>query len=293
MQLSVFKKVTLPKTKEEKGLLAKYSSSPYLPELVECGDIRSLIKVVTTYGYSPSVFTDTRKQSNFKYTDFSILDIDEDLTIQEALSRVQEHDLLCICLTTSSHTPEHHKFRLIFPMSQRVSNKTDFVYNMELLRNIFPEADKQCVTDCGRFYFPSNLTDDGFVHEAELFQPKESPKAQNDTSKASNSNRVVRVDQNIESVVESIYGANKRTIPECVDLFIREAHTGLPGRWNNTVNAVCFTLALQGFTYDDVYSIIERLAPDNLDDRDEYTIERGYMQGVEAKESVSDSKKSW
>lgn len=283
MHLSVFKKIHLPKNKEEKGLLAKYASNPFLPEVVECNDIKQLINTTTTYGYSPSIFKNYRKKSGFLYTDFIILDLDDGLTIPDALIRIQNLNITCVCLTTASHTEYNHRFRLMFPLVKRISNNNDYVCTIEYMHNLFPECDQQC-KDESRFYYPSNLTDDGFVYEGELLVPIISLDDQNSTSETLKSKRLVLVSPDIEKTVESIYGANRTTIPQNVDFFIRNAHTGLPGCWNNTINSVCFTLGLNGFTYDDVYGIIQKLAPEELDDRDIFTIERAYNQGFESRE---------
>jgi hypothetical protein len=300
MNISIFPKIKPIKTKEDKTTFAKFGSNPHFPDVVDIKGIKDLIKAITQGGWSPNIYEGFRKKSNFKYTEFLTLDIDDSLTIKEALDRVKKEDILCVCLPTSSHTKQLNKFRLIFPLVMRIDNKQDFTYNMERLSKVFPEADKQCLFDEARLYFNCILNEDGFVYEGPMFQPKTAPKAKNDLLRGSNDllrrsnlKRIVTVDQDIESIVESIYGTDKRTIPECVDYFIREAHTGLPGNWNNSLNAFCFSLGLSALQYDDVYGIIERLAPDDLDDKDEYVIERAYNQGLEAKESVGDSKKPW
>ena len=58
------------------------------------------------------------KQNAILNVDMLIFDIDEDLTIE------QVHQMLAfkmMTLTTTSHTPEHHKFRVFIPLDKKVS----------------------------------------------------------------------------------------------------------------------------------------------------------------------------
>lgn len=276
MELSVFKKITLPKNKEEKGLLARYSSNPYIPEIIICNNIKDLLSIISTYGYSPNIFNGFRKQDNFKYTDFCILDIDEGLSIQDAHIRIEKTDLTCICLPTSSHTEQNHRFRLIFPLSSRIDNINDFKSTMGVLVDIFPEADPSCTGDYSRFFFPSILSDEGFIYNGILLKPSRVIETPLETF---GRKRVVTVGHDIENVIESIFGAKRDTIPESIDFFIRNASTGIPNGWNNALNAFCFSLAINGLTYDQIYDIVKSIAPEPLDSRDEYTIERSFNDG--------------
>src|SRR5690606_4246917 len=102
----------LPQTKADKADAAKQAT---IPETVEITTEDDLIRIVENYVWSPSIFTGKRAKSNFKSSDFAVLDIDDGLTIQEAEEIITEANYACLCLPSMSHTEEHHRFRLIFP----------------------------------------------------------------------------------------------------------------------------------------------------------------------------------
>ena len=275
MNISIFKSIGLPKNKDEKAELAKLSK--YNFKVIECNNIKDLYRNVTKYGWSPSVFSDFRKKSNFKYTDFLVLDIDEKLTIADSLKRVEKYNLLCICLPTASHSEQLNKFRLIFPLNQRIYNNETFEHNMEKLYELFPESDRQCITDSARFFFPSKIHDDSFMYEGDLYTVI----VPNINSKAISSKKRTNIPVDLKNVLESIYGAERDLVPLCVVKFLKHAHTGLDGEWICTLNAFVFSLAIQGVTLEDIYAIIQNVAPYELDSRDINTIERAYEDGIQ------------
>jgi hypothetical protein len=185
---------------------------------------------------------------------------------------------------------------LIFPLLSRITRKQDYEATINSIYKVFPESDKQC-RDESRFFFPSHLSDDGFVYEGELYKPTTAKndllrgsndllrgsndllRGSNDLLRGSNLKRIVIVDQDIESIVESIYGTDKRTIPENVDYFIRNAHSGLPNEWNTLSNAFIFTLAASGVSFETVEDIYISLAPEELDEKDEYLLNRAFNDG--------------
>ncbi len=123
MKLSIFPKAeALPKSKEEKSRQAWYTSKPHLPEIINVSTDQELIDVICSSAWSPSIFDGFRNQNNFISTDFMVLDIDENMTIEEAEKVVHELDVCCLCIPSTSFTSDHHKFRLIFPLSRAITN---------------------------------------------------------------------------------------------------------------------------------------------------------------------------
>ena len=109
-------------------------------------------------------------------------------------------------------------------------------------------------------------------------KPKISPQRRLDSSE-----RIV-VGEDIESVVEALYGEKREKIPEAVDYFIREAPTGIPGNWHNAANAFLFVLGLQGVEFDTIAQVFEELAPEPLDRHDEYLLDRSVQDGYNVRE---------
>lgn len=286
MLLSVFEKVLIPKNSSDKKALAKYSSKPYAPLKMSSNSTEELIDIVTNRGWSPFIFSDYRSQKSFLSTNFAVLDIDDGLTIENALERVTRANLYCVCLPTSSHTKELHKYRLIFVLDRKIENVEVFKYNMNKLIEIFPESDSSCVTDNARFYFPCKFSDEGFIYNGDLLEVKY-PEIKNefDINKIK-SNSIIRVDEDIKDQISQLYGKVKTHVPECISYFIKNANTGISGNWIVSLNSFVFTLALQNLEYNDIYNIIESLAPNELDSRDEDCIDRAYNDGLKAREEM-------
>jgi hypothetical protein len=286
MKLSIFPECKpLPKSKDEKKDAAKFASRPYLPEVVEIENDEQLLEIVTSFAYSPFVFKKARLQDDFLSTDFLVIDIDSGMTIEESEAKVEQLGLTCLCVATTSYTPEAHRFRLIFPTSRTISKLDEFVASMQKLVEHFPSADLSCVTDSARYYFAGTL-ENGYWIEGSLLEPttpKVEPKIRDyDRPDTSDS---IKVDLSIAEIVKELYGKEREYIPEGVDYFIRNGSTGLPGFWNFNLNRVCFILGLQGVEEDVVEDFVAHIAPEKLDKNDLFTIRRSWKQGKEAKEN--------
>ena len=271
MKLSVYKKADYSaKSKEDKQALSRLASSPNIPETVQVNNIDSLISAVTSYAWSPSVFDGVRSNDNFVSTDFMAVDVDNGLTIEEAEKTVQKSGLSALCLPSSSHTPEAHRFRLVFPLAKTISSKRTFDDTWDYLLSLFPTLDPSC-SDFARYYIRSSM-EDGFYQDGDFLLPVE-----NEVEKEREYNMSdvqVEVTEDIAKTVEELYGKNRRTISESVAFFLKEAHTGLPGLWTNSLNSAVFSMALSGIDENSIWAICEQLAPLSLDKSDKYQITR-------------------
>lgn len=278
MKLSIFPKCkALPKSKEEKQKYARYTSRPHMPEIFEVNTENDLIEIVTNYSWSPFLFEDFRRQDGFISTDFAVFDIDEGMRIEEAEKIIEDMEVACLCLPSTSHSEKNHRFRLIFPLSKSIKDKEEYVETMMKLGESFP-YDSNCLTDIARFYYGSTMQD-GFWIEGNLYTPvKPVPKLSESFDQSRYTDKII-VGKDVEDVVKALYGEEKEKIPEQVDYFIREAHTGISGGWHNASNSFIFTLALQNVEYERVAAVFEELAPEPLDAHDEYLLERAYSDG--------------
>lgn len=284
MRLSIFPKTNpLPKGKEEKNKAAKTAIQPVV---VEIESDQVLIETVTSYCWSPFVFKGNRKQDNFVSTDWAVLDIDSNLTLEEAEKIISEAGFTCLALPTTSHTPDAHRFRLVLPLSRTITNTEDYVATMEDLRLAFPMADSSCVTDWSRLYF-SSTNDDGFWIEGDLLEPVKAPvKPKKGATRQFDPSKKVRVEGDIKELIKELYGEDRESVPEVVDFFLKNCSTGLEGNWITTINSFVFTLSLQSVELDVIYDLILYLAPrGELTKRDEDTIERAYKDGAEARDN--------
>jgi hypothetical protein len=91
-----------------------------------------------------------RREANFLYCDWAVLDFDDGLDLEQAVNTYQ--DCTHIIATTKSHTEEHHKFRVCIPWSHRIETIQDLRHNQtKLLKR--HGSDPAC-KDGARFYFP-------------------------------------------------------------------------------------------------------------------------------------------
>ena len=283
MKLSIFPKAkALPDSKEEKNIEARFTSKPHLPEVITVDTEDDLIEAICNNAWSPSVFDGYRNQGNFLYTDFMVLDIDEDMTIDEALEEVEHLGVTCLCMPSTSHTEEHHRFRLIFPLEKRITDKEVFTATMEMLVETFP-ADPSCVGDTARFYFGAKAID-GFFHEDGLLAPKKPKKKKRKESNAYDTGDVVDVGESLEELVEALYDEPREKIPEQVAYWLENAPSGMSGQWHNACNSAIFTLGLQAVDFYRVEEVFRAIAPDPLDQHDEYLLDRAWNDGYNSRE---------
>lgn len=283
MRLSIYPKVNfLPKNKEDKILQSKLASNPNLPQTLEINTDDDLINAVTSYGWSPSLFSGFRHNDNFVSADFMSLDIDSGLSIEEAEKRVQNLGLACLCLPSPSHNSKHHKFRLIFPLAKTILSCEDFDETWNWLQKQFPELDNQC-SDYARWYAPSKM-EDGFWQDGEFLVPKKAPQVQQNS--LSYKETQVEVPDNLKDIVKLLYGKDRETIPDSVEFFLTNAHTGLPGLWINALNSCVFSLALSGVDDTIIEEVMEKISPEPLDKKDLYQIKRAISDGKKIRETL-------
>jgi hypothetical protein len=277
VKLTIYPKADyLPLSKEDKIRLSHLASNPNLPEVVEIANDEQLIAAVTTYGWSPSIFYGFRHNDNFVSADFMSLDVDSGLTIAEAEKRAQGLGLACLCLPSPSYTEEFEKFRLVFPLAKTILNREDFDQTWDWLQEQFPELDAQC-SDYAR-WFCKSTSNAGFYQDGEFLVPKKAPEKEPKMMRPINEVQI-EVTEDIAKLVEQIYGNPRQFVPESVEFFIKNAHTGLEGLWTNSLNACCFSLALSGVDDTIIEELVEQIAPEPLSKSDLYQIKRALRDG--------------
>lgn len=289
MKLSIFPDVKpLPK-KSEKGIEASKTGvvrdkktgeiiKEYLPEIVEIVTEDDLIRYVTSYAWSPSIFNGPRLQENFLQADFIALDIDSGLSLEEAEKRCLELNLTVLGAPSTSHKPEAPRFRLIFPLIRTIKTKEEFDATVHKLAESFPECDNKCLENA-RFYFAQTM-EDGYWLEGDFLKVETPKSVTKKTNRYTDSGVQVKVDMSIQEIVTELYGETRTTIPESVHHFLSNARTGLPGDWTTSLNSFVYTLCLQGIDEDTIWDLVEHVSPEKLDKRDIGTIERALKDGI-------------
>lgn len=124
------------------------------------GQLERLAKILQRHMvYSNIVWKENhRKKENalLDNVDIIILDIDEGFQIKDV---IENTPFKIMTLTTTSHTEEHHKFRVFIPLNQSVSFKDNTEYK-EFLKVINSKyfqnkADKNCL-ESGRAYITTD-----------------------------------------------------------------------------------------------------------------------------------------
>lgn len=84
----------------------------------------------------------SQSKDSFRYVDSIILDIDDGITIEEFTEQYKEYDFLLY--TTWSHTNDHHKFRVIIPLSETIEIYGKCNLFVKAKRRLFPKQDMDC-----------------------------------------------------------------------------------------------------------------------------------------------------
>lgn len=103
------------------------------------------------YAFSYQFEKAHRKADNFICSDIIAADFDSGMTLDEALNNEFFINNASILYTTASHTPEKHKFRIIFELPRTITDKTEIRAAQQGLTRKFP-ADRAAVDPARQFY---------------------------------------------------------------------------------------------------------------------------------------------
>ena len=92
-----------------------------------------------------------RKKEFFRQADIFAIDIDEGLLLEVALIFWLVKDYAAIVYTTPSHTPELHKFRIVFVLPRTIYSLEEFELIVRCFIWLF-QSDESC-KDASRFFF--------------------------------------------------------------------------------------------------------------------------------------------
>jgi hypothetical protein len=123
----------------------------------------------------------------------------------------------------------------------------------------------------------------GFWQDGEFLVPKKAIKT---TSDKLFNELQVEVPEDLKDVVKLLYGKDRDVIPEAVEFFLTNAHTGLSGLWINSLNSCVFSLALSGVDATIIEEVIAKVSPETLDKKDLYQINRSIRDGRRARENL-------
>jgi len=103
------------------------------------------------YAFSYQFDKSHRKADNFICSDIIAADFDAGMTLDEALTNDFFINNASILYTTASHTPEKHKFRIVFELPRTITDKEEIRAAQQGLTRKFP-ADRAAVDPARQFY---------------------------------------------------------------------------------------------------------------------------------------------
>jgi hypothetical protein len=101
--------------------------------------------------YCPWVKDGVRNDKNFEGTNIVCVDVDEGLSIDDAINHEVASQGLHILYTTAKHTPDSPRFRLIFRLPEIIENSEKYKRIQGSLQHIF-QGDRAVVHPAGFFY---------------------------------------------------------------------------------------------------------------------------------------------
>jgi hypothetical protein len=120
---------------------------------ITINEFSTLVSQPLGYTWSPGLFKGTRSNHNWQQQSVFALDFDSGITIDQVLDRCQQFCLAPqVWYSTFSDSPAKQKFRVVFFLSEPVTDPKLFEFLIESLLRLFPEADQSC-KDAGRFFF--------------------------------------------------------------------------------------------------------------------------------------------
>ena len=287
MKLSIYKGYSkFPKDGDEKKEIAWEVSKPNAFLLQSLESVDDIIDVITKRHWSPFIFKEgTRGINNFISTDFMVLDIDDGMTIDEAIEVCSNMNILSIIAPSTSHTKELHRFRVVFPLSRAITNIEDYSATWNKISEVFPQIDPVC-KDVARWYIKCRDDEIIVVDGEELLEPIRAPKKtlseiQKDNNKNSNN---VKVPESISERIEYLYGEKRNKIPESISYFLLNAHTGFPGEMFVAANRFLFACGLSGLDYDRTMETFYAIYPHPVTKRVEYYVDKAYQDGYNERE---------
>lgn len=103
------------------------------------------------YAFSYQFEKAHRKADNFICSDIIAADFDSGMTLDEAFNNELFINNASILYTTASHTPEKHKFRIIFELPRTITDREEIRAAQQGLTRRFP-ADRAAVDPARQFY---------------------------------------------------------------------------------------------------------------------------------------------
>jgi len=207
------------------------------------------------------------------------------MTIEEAETIVHRLDLAALCIPSTSHTEDDHRFRLIFPLAKTISKADVYKATYAKLAEYF-NVDPAC-KDVARFFFGGKLVD-GFWFDAKLLEPVAAQKPKKAAVRHLEARETVIVGDDLKERVEALYGEERTKVPESIADFLTNAPDNLAGRWYHASNRFLFTCGLCGLDREKITEIFFSLYPH--EELTEYKVDKMIEDGYNARDDEAISR---
>ncbi len=122
----------------------------YTPQQVKIGSLESILK---SHNYSPiSWHTNYRLIANFKSATGFCVDSDHGMTIAQALKKLKNLGWNYALITTRSHKPKKHHFRIFIPFSRTVYSYKVYQAAIAAICVEFPQSDEKVLDGARQLY---------------------------------------------------------------------------------------------------------------------------------------------
>jgi hypothetical protein len=153
MKISINPKII---SKIDKHLLKEIESSPCW-QTVDV-NAQEAFELIATHGIATTceLKNNVRREANFASRQLFMIDMDDGMTIPELLADPFYNAYGAGFYATSSFTPEHHKFRILFVTESVIDSAKLSRLLIQGLRLIYPQSDAACVDPARLFYGNAN-----------------------------------------------------------------------------------------------------------------------------------------
>lgn len=161
--------------KIKKQMVSKLSIGWLVKDHRELFDVLNCQDTGEIIAWSCSVFKDGKRTAdNFICCDYLALDIDAGMSMTQAIEIVNKHKLGCVIAPSLSHKiKEGDRFRIVFPLASRITDKDKYAYNLNILSQMFLGKNDPSCKDTARLWFGSRYIAYNTLDEYHLFEPQE------------------------------------------------------------------------------------------------------------------------
>lgn len=143
-------------SKIDKDLLREIESRPAWQTVDVTA--KEAFELIAEYGIASTceLKSNVRRESNFASRQLFMIDMDDGMTIPELLADPFYNAYGAGFYATSSFTPEHHKFRILFITESVIDSAKLSRTIIQGLRQLYPQSDAACVDPARLFYGNAN-----------------------------------------------------------------------------------------------------------------------------------------